>query len=75
MAASRQYDAMVVDNEFNHYLYYSDGNDSRVTLLSKDKNNIVDGEWQIHRMEIRDTSNYKLTEYSFEDFPLKKYIL
>ena len=39
MAASGQYDAMVVDSESNHYLYYCDSNDSRVTLLSKDKNN------------------------------------
>ena len=70
MAASGQYEAMIIDNEANHYLYYSDGNDSRVTKLSKDKNNMVDGEWQIHGMEIRDTSNYELMEYSFEDFPL-----
>ncbi|MHB8061537.1 MAG: Ig-like domain-containing protein [Ruminiclostridium sp.] len=76
MAASGQYEAMIVDNEANHYICYSaDPNDSRVTMISKDKNNIIDGEWQIKGMEIRDTSNYELTEYSFKDFPLKKIYL
>ncbi len=76
MAASGQYETMVIDNEANHYLYYSDDlNESRVKMLSKNKNNIVDGEWQIQGMEIRDTSNYELIEYSFEDFPLKEIYL
>lgn len=76
MATSGQYENMIIDNEANHYICYSDNpNDSRVTMISKDKNNIIDGEWQIKGMEIRDTSNYELTEYSFEDFPLKKIYL
>lgn len=76
MAASGQYEAMIIDNEANHYLCYSDDiNDSRVTMVSKDKNNIINGEWQINGMGITDSSTYELTEYSFEDFPLKKIYL
>ncbi len=76
MATSGQYEAMIVDNEANHYICYSDDpNDSRATMISKDKNNTIDGEWQIKGMEVRDTSNYELIKYSFEDFPLKRIYL
>ncbi len=73
MASDGPYEEMIINNEANHYIFYSDNfNESRLTLLSKDKKNIVDGEWQINGMGILDTSNYELTGYSFKDFPLEK---
>jgi hypothetical protein len=76
MAASGQYDAMVIDNEAHHYIYYNnDSEDSRAKLLSQYKDGTLYCEWQINGMDIRNKNDYSLTEYSLKDFPQKKVYL
>ncbi len=71
MAADGPYPSMYINNEGHHYMFYSDDDDSRLTLISEDENSIIEAEWQIDNLQILDPENYEFNDYSFEDFPFE----
>ncbi len=71
MAAEGPYPSMYINNEGHHYMFYSDDDDSRLTLISEDENSIIEAEWQIDNLQILDPENYEFNDYSFEGFPFE----
>ncbi|MDF2987998.1 MAG: hypothetical protein K0R50_3508 [Eubacterium sp.] len=70
IATDGSYPSMYLNNEGHHYMFYSDDNDSRLTLISEDEDSIIDADWQINSLLIYDSESYEYSEYSFWDFPL-----
>lgn len=70
MAADGPYDAMYINDEGNHYMFYSDDDDSRLALISEDENSIINAEWEVNALQQLDPETYELTEYSFDEYPM-----
>ncbi len=62
---------MYIINEGHHYLFYSDDDDSRLTLIDEDENSIIDTSWNIDKLQMYDTDTFEFTEYSFDELPLE----
>lgn len=71
LATDGLYDSMYIINEGHHYLFYSDDDDSRLTLIDEDENSIIDTSWDIEKLQMYDTDTFEFTEYSFDELPLE----
>lgn len=69
MATAGVYDSMYILNEGHHYLFYSDDDDSRLTLIDEDENSIIDTSWNIDKLQLYDADTFEFTEYSFDELP------
>ncbi len=71
MATAGVYDSMNIINEAHHYLFYSDDDDNRLTVIGEDENSIIDALWNIDKLQMYDPETFEFTEYSFDEFPLE----
>ncbi len=71
MATDGVYDSMNIINEGHLYLFYSDDDDNRLTVIGEDENSIINVLWNIDKLQVYDSEAFEFTEYSFDEFPLE----
>ncbi len=71
-----QYETMCINNEANHYLFYSDNpEESRVKFIGKNEDNTIGVEWKVNGLSLYDESEDSFIDYSFADAPSDKIYL